>query len=270
MKAVSKTAFYCCGVRMHDAESLHPVVGDNYAKRLMSEEGLQYWQEFKELKMPIASNIARHYIIDSYLKKLLFAHFDSTVILIGAGLDSRAYRFEGATWVEIDDAAVIEYKNEKLPLSECTNKLERISINFETEKLADKLFAYSNRPNVIIIIEGVLMYFSMAQRETLLTAVTTLFPHHIVFCDLMSRKFFEKLARPLHEKVKAHGASFTDMMDDPAALFLKHGYQQVAKVPKIKKSVELGLAKVPKLAFLLSGKLLNGYAIYEFLYNKPS
>jgi len=68
------------------------------------------------------------------------------------------------------------------------------------------------------------MYLSMAQRETLLTTVTTLFPRHIVFCDLMSRKFFEKLGKPIHEKLKAHGASFTDMMDDPAALFLKHGY----------------------------------------------
>jgi O-methyltransferase involved in polyketide biosynthesis len=39
MKAVSKTAYYCCGVRMQDAESNHPVIGDYYAKRLMNEEG---------------------------------------------------------------------------------------------------------------------------------------------------------------------------------------------------------------------------------------
>ena len=58
MKAVSKTAYYCCGVRMQDAESNHPVIGDHYAKRLMNEEGLQYWQEFKEFKMPNASNTA--------------------------------------------------------------------------------------------------------------------------------------------------------------------------------------------------------------------
>jgi len=90
MKPVSKTAFYCCGVRMQDAESARPVIGDNYAKRLMSEEGLQYWEEFKEFKMPNASNTARAYIIDNYLRELLSARPDSTVILIGAGLDSRA------------------------------------------------------------------------------------------------------------------------------------------------------------------------------------
>ncbi|HEX5152594.1 MAG TPA: class I SAM-dependent methyltransferase [Parafilimonas sp.] len=269
MKAVSQTAYYCCGVRMQDAASIHPVINDTYAKRLMSEEGLRYWQEFAAFKMPNASNTARHYIIDSYLKELLSARPGSTVILIGAGLDSRAYRFKGATWVEIDEAAVIEYKNEKLPVSECANPLERIPINFETEKLSDKLSPYSNRKDVIIIVEGVLMYLTMAQREALLKTITTLFPAHIVFCDLMSKRFFDKLGGAIHEKFKAHGASFTDMMDDPAALFLQHNYQQAVKVPTIKKSVELGLAKLPKLAFLLSGKLLNGYAVYEFTYNKP-
>ena len=266
MKAVSQTAFYCCGARMQDAESTHPVLGDNYAKRLMSEEGLQYWQEFKEFKMPNASNTARHYTIDSYLNEMLSAHPDTTVILIGAGLDSRAYRFKSATWIEIDEPAVIEYKNEKLPVAECKNALERVAINFETERLADKLSSYTNRPNLIFIIEGVLMYLSMTQRETLLTTLTTLFPDHIVLCDLMSKKFFEKLGKPIHEKFKAHGAVFADMMDNPASLFLKYNYQQIAKVSTVKKAVELGLAKLPRIALLLYGKLFNGYSVYEFSY----
>ena len=32
MKPISLTAFYCCGVRMRDAESDKPVCGDVYAK----------------------------------------------------------------------------------------------------------------------------------------------------------------------------------------------------------------------------------------------
>jgi O-methyltransferase involved in polyketide biosynthesis len=38
MKAVSKTACYCCGVRMQDAESAHPLIGDKFAKKLLGEE----------------------------------------------------------------------------------------------------------------------------------------------------------------------------------------------------------------------------------------
>ena len=36
MKPISKTAFYCCGVRMQDAERQKPVCGDNYAKVFMN------------------------------------------------------------------------------------------------------------------------------------------------------------------------------------------------------------------------------------------
>ena len=111
------------------------------------------------------------------------------------------------------------------------------------------------------------MYLSMAQREALLATITALFPNHIVFVDLMSKKFFDKLGKPIHEKFKAHGASFTDMMDDPAALFLKYNYRQVAKASTIKKAVELKLAKLPKIVLFLMGKLLNGYSVYEFEYN---
>jgi methyltransferase (TIGR00027 family) len=269
MKAVSKTAFYCCGVRMQDAESAHPVIGDNYARRLMGKEGMEYWQEFKQFKMPNASNTARACIIDGYVKDLLTAHPDSMVILIGAGLDSRAYRLKRGTWIEIDELAVIEYKNERLPVLECPNTLERIPINFETEELADKLSPYTTRQNVIFIIEGVLMYLTMAQREALLATITTLFPKHTLFCDLMSKKFFDRLGGPLHEKLKAQGTSFTDMMDDPVSLFLKYGYQQVAQVSTIKKAIELGLSKLPKLALLFLGKLVNGYSVYKLLYDKP-
>src|ERR1041384_3029437 len=40
MKPISKTAFYCCGVRMQDAEREKPVCGDTYARVFMNEEGL--------------------------------------------------------------------------------------------------------------------------------------------------------------------------------------------------------------------------------------
>jgi O-methyltransferase involved in polyketide biosynthesis len=92
--------------------------------------------------MPNASNITRHYIIDGYLKRLLSANPDATQFLLAPGLIAVLTVFKGATWVEIDEPAVIEYKNEKLPVSECANPLDRIAIDFETEKLADKLSPY--------------------------------------------------------------------------------------------------------------------------------
>ena len=59
MKPISQTAFYCCGVRMQDAESNKPICGDVYAKVFMSEEGLRILEKFKDEVNPNASNVAR-------------------------------------------------------------------------------------------------------------------------------------------------------------------------------------------------------------------
>ena len=130
MKPISKTAFYCCGIRMQDAERAKPVCGDVYAKVFMNEDGLKILDTFKDEAGPNTSNIARHRIIDDLLRVELAAHRDLTVVIIGAGFDSRAYRLKGGAWVELDEPQVIAYKNERLPESKCQNELHRNSIDF--------------------------------------------------------------------------------------------------------------------------------------------
>jgi len=267
MKPVSKTAYYCCGVRMQDAASPKPLIGDNYAKLLLGKEGMDYWNEFKDLRYPSASSTVRHFLIDNYVKEILQTEPESTVILIGAGLDSRAFRLPAGKWIEIDEPAVIEYKNSLLPLESCPNKLERIAINFETEKLIDKLSPHKNDAHIIIIIEGVLMYLNTAQKNELLETLTTLFPAHVLFCDLMKKNFFEKFGKPIHDKLVERGASFTDMINEPWEIFLQHGYRQTDAVSTMKTAVKLGLLKIPLLVFyLMMRKYIMGYAVYRFEY----
>ena len=264
MKAVSKTAYYCGGVRMQDAESDHPVIGDNYAKRLLGDEGLKYWQEFKEFKAANAGNVARHYIIDRTLKQLLNDHPDSTIILIGVGLDSRAYRFKSGDWIEIDETSVIEYKNNVLPLGECKNKLKRIPIDFEKDKLSDKLSPYTNRSHIIIVIEGVFLYLNHAQKEELVNSLTSLFPRHTLLCDLMKKDFFEKYGGDLHKKLVAQGTAFTDIEQEPNKLFINKGYKQISVTSTIRMAKNLGLVRIPGFLLLFFKKLVRGYAVYNF------
>ncbi|WP_153798808.1 class I SAM-dependent methyltransferase [Foetidibacter luteolus] len=267
MKPVSKTAYYCCGVRMQDAESRHPIIGDNYAKQLLGEQGLAYWQEFKQFTNPNASNVARHYIIDQHLHYLLGKEPDSTIILIGAGLDSRAYRFKGGNWLELDEPAVIEYKNNRLPPAGCPNRLTRIAIDFEKEKLADKLNSFAGVQPVIFIVEGVLMYLSRSQKEALIQTLTSLFPKHVLLCDLMTRQFFNRLGHKIHNKLLAHGSSFTDLSSYPASIFTEYGYQLHSYTSTIRKARELGIMRIPKLfTNFLFKKFLEGYSVYHFIY----
>jgi len=135
MKPISKTAVYCCGVRMQDAERDKPVCGDTYAKVFMNEQGLQILEAFKDETRANTSNVGRHRIIDDLLRQELGANPNLTVVIIGAGFDTRAFRLNGGTWVELDEPQVIAYKDERLPASSSDNELHRISIDFATDSL---------------------------------------------------------------------------------------------------------------------------------------
>ena len=192
MKPISNTAFYCCGVRMQDAENEKSVCQDIYAKDFMDERGLSILSSFNSEKNPNAGNVARHRIIDDFIRKELNDHPELPVILIGAGFDSRAYRLNGGRWIELDEPQIISYKNERLPIEKCKNKLQRIVIDFETESLEDKLQEFSSDQPVIVVFEGVFIYLQESVIKQTLQTLQKLFPKHKLICDLMTEKFYKK------------------------------------------------------------------------------
>ena len=265
MKPISKTAFYCCGVRMQDAELSNAVCGDIYAKTFMNEEGLQILEGFKDETAPNASNVGRHRIVDDLLRQELVAHPDLMVVIIGAGFDSRAYRLQGGTWVELDEPQVISYKNDRLPVSRSQNELHRIAIDFATDSLQEKLSSFSNRSPVAVVIEGVFMYLEEEVIRQLLQTLRRLFPQHKLICDLMTRDFFEKYSKTLHEKITGMGTSFKFTVENPEAIFLENGYRRMEEIPIVEKSVLLGAPDIPNDVFeTIRPTLPSGYSIYVF------
>jgi len=265
MKPISKTAFYCCGVRMQDAERSNPVCGDIYAKGFMNEDGLRILEAFKDETKPNASNVARHRVIDDFLRQELSANLGLCLVTIGAGFESRAYRLKGGTWVELDEPQIIAYKNERLPASNCENELHRIPIDFSTDSLEEKLSSFSNRSPVVVVIEGVFMYLEKEEIGQLLQTLRRLFPRHKLVCDLMSRKFFKKYSRTLHEKITGMGTSFKFTVDNPEEVFLENGYSRTGRVSIVESAVGFGSIKIPRIVLkTLLRTLAHGYAVYTF------
>jgi len=265
MKPISKTAFYCCGVRMQDAEREKPVCGDTYAKAFMNEQGLEILEAFKDETRPNMSNVGRHRIIDDLLRQELLANPNLTVVIIGAGFDTRAFRLHSGTWVELDEPQVITYKEERLPAATSDNELQRIAIDFATESLEQKLAPFSGRSPVAVVIEGVLMYLEEAAIDQSLQTLRRLFPQHRLICDLMNRDFFESSASTIHEKLSGMGATFKFLTDNPEEVFEKNGYRQLEKIPIIEKAVLLEAGEIPPEVWqTVQPTLPQGYSIYVF------
>ena len=74
MNSVSNTAYYCCGIRMLDAEHPHPICGDQYARLFMDENGLAIFEPFRSETMPNISNATRCRIFDDHLRNEISAN----------------------------------------------------------------------------------------------------------------------------------------------------------------------------------------------------
>ena len=262
---ISRTAYYTLGVRAADAATPKPILGDTFAARFMNDEAKAVWQEFTSFTPANGSNAARHAIIDEHLRNAIAADPQATIVVIGAGFDTRAFRLPGGRWFEIDEPEILAYKEGRLPSAEAANPLRRIAIEFAREKLSDKLAMIAAPSSVHVVIEGVFMYLTREQRAALLSTITERFPHHTIYCDLMRKGFFEKYSRDIHEKIVGMGTTFTDMEEVPERLFTENGYQMVAMTSVPLYAAERGNIGIPLFAIrYFMGTLRNGYVIAAF------
>jgi methyltransferase (TIGR00027 family) len=111
---------------------------------------------------------ARTHYIDAALRRAVAAGATQVVIL-GAGFDSRAYRFRGSfpavRFFEVDLPATIEAKKSRVAeaLGGLPDYVRYAPIDFNTQKLEDVLVAqgYDPKQKTFFILEGVVMYVVM-------------------------------------------------------------------------------------------------------------
>ena len=197
MKPISNTAFYCCGIRMRDAESRHPVCGDRFARLFMNEHGMEIYNRFRSERGPNVSNVARARYIDDLLRARLAANPSLQVVLIGCGFDSRAFRLNGGSWFELDEPQLIAYKNQRLPPAQAPNTLQRIAIDFDAESLQGKLQPLAGAVATAFVIEGVTMYITAESLRSALQVLQSSFPRHQVIADLMTHAFINTYGAPV-------------------------------------------------------------------------
>ncbi|WP_158621673.1 class I SAM-dependent methyltransferase [Corallococcus aberystwythensis] len=263
--AISKTAYYTLACRAEDARQPRPLCNDTFAARFMDDEARQVWARFQSFREANASNAARHQIIDALVQEELDRAPDARVVVLGAGFDTRAYRLRGGRWLEVDEPAILTLKEAKLPVTEAKNPLERLSIDFAAESLARKLAPYQDSRRTHVIIEGVLMYLSDAQRADMFAVLRQVFPHHAVYCDLMTATFQREYSRDLHAVLVSMGASFQDMKDTPEATLLEAGYTAASSTSVPLRALELAGKRVP--AFIVRRfmrTVRDGYRIWKF------
>lgn len=266
VNAISKTAFFCCGIRAEDAKSPGPICADTYAEDFMTDEGRSIWKGFAANYRRNISNVVRARMVQDEISRHLKRNKDLQVVNIGAGFDSRAYRIAGGRWFEFDEPAIIEHKNDRVPTDLCPNPLQRTRVNFEAGELAAALRQCDPQAETVVVIEGVFMYLERGQVLGLLDTLSENFRSHTLICDLMDKTFFDRHMGKTHDQIVALGSEFKFIDAKPEQLFLGHGYTQQRKPQSIVgKARDFKAMFVPGILFHTAlSSLRDGYRVHTF------
>lgn len=227
MNGVGKTAIWTAAARARDAASARPICGDSLAARFADGTDDVVVRELLGLRRPNASIVVRHRMIDDFLRAHLARSPEALVVILGAGLDTRAFRLGAGRFLEVDQPAVFEWKERRLPRSECPRPLLRLDIDFDTVPLATRLGAHATEQEVIVVAEGLLPYLEPRAVEDVFETLASTFPNHTLVADVLSRRFLERFGGELLPVLERHGMRFSTQPENPTAFFEAAGYDTV-------------------------------------------
>lgn len=233
----------------------------------MDEEAWAAWAPFRETRTANASNVARHRIIDDLLRARLATDPTHRVVTIGAGFDTRPFRLRGGRWLEWDEPLLMGYKEQRLPMADAPNPLERQAIDFGTESLEARLAPYTTDEPVTVVVEGVMMYLTTEQARALMHAIRATFARVTLLADLMTWEFFRRYSGPLHRHLEALGAVFKLSHEHPRRLIEAAGFRALVARSIVARAVEEKAFPAPIPRWMLDvflRTMRDGYCVWEF------
>lgn len=171
LKGVQETMIIPLWARAVEFEQSHPIIKDHKAVEII--RNLDY--NFSKLNNEWATQLSvviRTEILDNAVKKFMTLHERGAVINLGCGLDTRYNRLENTEylWYDVDFPDTIELRK----------NFFNETVNYHM--IGKSVFDYSwfdeipeNMP-VLMIAEGLLMYFSEDEVKELMNALAKKFP----------------------------------------------------------------------------------------------
>jgi methyltransferase (TIGR00027 family) len=163
--AVPFTARLNAYYRAIESKRANPLLTDPYAEQLAGNM-TEYFEKHKRFTEIGGSQIARSYHIENdLLEPWCTAHEKSQIVLLGAGLDTRAYRLsslqKGSHIVfELDLPIIIDYKERVLRKEQPLCSLIRISTDLSRPEWKTKLseHGFSHETATLWVLEGLVYY----------------------------------------------------------------------------------------------------------------
>lgn len=203
---VSDTAFWVATYRAMETERADALFQDHYAKILIGDRGQKLVTAMKSYsKYTYWTLSIRTRLIDDYIYKYVNLGI-TTIINVGAGLDTRPYRLKlpsSIKWIEIDFPEVVEYKTQKLKDEKPICSLERIGLDLSNRTQRKNLFSDLNQKfgAALILTEGVIPYLEESMVSELGEDLKTFSNFRFWIADYYTPAMYAQFQNPKFSKL---------------------------------------------------------------------
>jgi methyltransferase (TIGR00027 family) len=228
---LGSTARWTAGVRAKESAREDRLFDDPWAAALVGEEGAE-WIEHRSADS-VVPMVIRTRFFDDFLQRICLQYAIRQVVLVAAGLDTRAFRLtwpEGTRLFELDQAPVLKYKEQVLRSAGARPACERQTIEADLtgpwkEKLIETGFDAQHPSGWLL--EGFLFYLSNESVTHLLDEVTSLAARGswMGFDVINSTMLTSAWTRQWVEMQANSGAPWIGTMDDPEGFLAARGWK---------------------------------------------
>jgi len=235
MDPVGFTSRLTAAARARETERPDRLFNDEFAAALAGPEGFafldRHWVAVGGTPRP---NFAvRTRFFDDFLLATARTRGVRQVVLVAAGLDTRAFRLEwppGVRVFEIDQVEVLHYKASILDPLRATPRCERTTVAVDLRADWSRVLldaGYRTTEPTVWLLEGLLMYLPNAAVERLLTEAARLSGRGSQLgVDTLPRGFLEM--RGFIELYAERGCPVVFTTDDPLGMLARCGWRATA------------------------------------------
>lgn len=210
--SVADTLFITLYAKAVETQKDDPLIFDKKACELVNQIDYNF-SKYKNASQSTVGVVIRANHFDKMVHDFIKNNSEPVVLLLGCGLDSRYQRLgeiaNKAQFYELDLEEVIETRHQLIPPA--SNEVYIGKSIFHTDWM-DKITEAHPDGQYIIVIEGVLMYFTEADNKQILTTLAQKFKGAEIHIDVLNEWMSKNSAK--HDTVKKTNASFNFGVDD--------------------------------------------------------
>ena len=200
MTDVSKTLFLPLFFRAQETLE-NGIVNDPAAVKLIHRLGYDNhnFRLDREMQLIISlRTVVLDRIVGNYIRDMRAERHQPVIINIGAGLDTREQRFPDAVWYQVDLDAPISLRKQYIADS---NAITIAGSAFEE----DWVRQVQHHDHVLVIVEGVLMYFNETMVKRFFDILSRHFRHFWVAFDALAKRY---TTVRVHQSIDVNKAGF--------------------------------------------------------------